>query len=143
MNDVKPAPDEQELVKKTWGMLAASAMAALAIKFGLDAIAELDPGDQDAATIAIWIAAVGAAVPAAIAGWRRRHGRPAPSGHTTNVMKAIGGFAILISAVFLSLSTSIQAVLLGAGGGFFAGLVLGVMPGVVPAWIRKWRRDFG
>jgi hypothetical protein len=106
-------------------------------------IGELDTADRDTAVILMWGAAAAASAPAALAGWRRRHGTPVESGHTTNVMRTMGGLAVLISAIFVTLSSSIQSVLLGAGGGFFAGLVLGVVPGVMPAWVKKWKRDFG
>lgn len=142
MNHVKPALTEEDLVKKTWSLLFAGAFAVVGFAFGYSTIEELNPANRDTAVIFMWGAAAAAALPAAFAGWQRRHEKPAPKGHTTNVMRTMGGFAVLISAVFVGLSPSIQSVLLGAGAGFFAGLALGVVPGIAPAWVKKWKRDF-
>lgn len=132
---------EEDLVKKTWAMLGATAMAVLALKFGLDALKDVPEADRGSAGLAMWVAAGLATLPAAVVGWRVRHERPV-EGQTSKIMGTYGGFAVLIGAIFLGLSTEIQVVLFGAGAGYMAGLVLGVATGVFPRWVQKWRRDF-
>lgn len=108
-------------------------MGALSLKFALDALKEIPEADRGAVELATWVAAALAMIPAAAAGWRVRHERPVERGHTSKVMSRYGWFAVLISAIFLGLSISIQVVCWrpgrGTWPGWFSASCRGCFPG--------------
>lgn len=126
-------------MRMTWGLVLVSGMAAALVALALQAVSEVNPADRDRAELWLWVAFVLSALAAFPIGWRHRYGVP-PSGETKDRTTPIAaGVAVALGAVFLILPVDVRATLLGAGGGYFAGLVAGVACGVAPRWIAKWQ----
>lgn len=130
--------DEQLLVRMTWGLVLVSAMAAVLVALALQAVAEVAPTDRDRAGLWVWAAFVLSVLAAFPIGWRHRYGN-APRDAKDRTTPIAAGVAVALGAVFLTLPVDVRATLLGAGGGYFAGLVAGVACGVAPRWVAKWR----